>query len=105
MSSIDGRGEDYLVLNDGSRLATMNNIFMDMVRIREAQIRQSRPGECTLAIVRGRGYTDEDEKMLMREARKRVGDGARVSIEYVDSLPRTRAGKLRLVVSEVGRQT
>ena len=105
VSSIDGREEDYLVLNDGSRLgATLNHVFKDMLRVREAQIRQRQPGKLTLAVVRGRGYFEEDERKLLDEMRKRVGDRAEISIEYVDSLPRTRTGKLRFVVSEVGRE-
>jgi phenylacetate-CoA ligase len=103
VTSIDGRAEDQLVLDDGSRLTTMNNVFMDMTRIREAQIRQSTPGEFTLVIVRGHGYGPDDERQVRREMAKRVGDRARMSIEYADALPRTGTGKLRLVVSEVGR--
>ena len=40
----------------------MNNVFMDVTRIREAQIRQHEPGKLTLAIVRGRGYSEDDER-------------------------------------------
>ena len=38
----------------------------------------------------------------MQEVRKRVGDRARVTVEYAESLPRTANGKLRFVVSDVG---
>ena len=103
VSSIDGRQEDYIVLNDGTRLgSTLNHIFKDMVRIREAQIRQHQPGEVTVAVVRDREYSDLDERKLIDEIGKRVGNRAGVSIDYVESLPRTRTGKLRFVVSEVG---
>jgi phenylacetate-CoA ligase len=105
VTGIDGREEDHLVLDDGSRLTTLNNAFVDMTGIREAQIRQSRPGEFTLVIVRGPGYGRDDEEQVRREMSKRIGDRARMSIEYAEALPRTGTGKLRLVVSEAGRES
>jgi hypothetical protein len=51
--------------------------------------------------VRGRDYAQTDEEQLRRETAKRVGDGAEVTVEYWDALPRTPAGKLRFVVSDV----
>jgi phenylacetate-CoA ligase len=103
VSSVDGRHEDYVVLSDGARLGRMDHIFKDMIRIREAQIRQEQAGEFTIAIVKGRGFSADDEERVALEVSKRVGNRARFSIDYVESLPRTRTGKLRLVVSEVGR--
>jgi phenylacetate-CoA ligase len=79
----------------------MDHIFKDMVNVREAQIRQTVPGELVLHVVRGSEYKDADEHMLREETAKRVGEDMRVEIEYVDTLPRTSNGKLRFVVSEV----
>jgi phenylacetate-CoA ligase len=102
VTGIDGRQEDHLVLDDGSRLTTLNNVFMDMTTIREAQFRQDRAGEFTLVVVRGPDYGESDESRLEREVVKRVGDRARFKIDYAESLSRTKTGKLRLVVSHVG---
>ena len=98
---VDGRQEDYVVLRDGTRIGRMDHLFKDMVNIREAQIHQSRPGEITIRVVRREGYGRADEEGLLREAERRIGDGASVAIEYVRELPRSPAGKLRLVVSDV----
>jgi phenylacetate-CoA ligase len=98
---VDGRLEDYVVLGNGARIGRMDHIFKDMVNIREAQIHQDRPGEITILVVRGRAFDRGDEQVLLRETKKRVGDGARVGIAYVDSLPRSPTGKLRFVVSEL----
>jgi phenylacetate-CoA ligase len=101
VASIDGRQEDYVVLGDGTRLGRMDHIFKDMVNIREAQIYQGRPGKMTIRVVRGDGYSDDDQYLLLQEARKRVGEDMDISIEYVDHLERSSTGKLRFVVSDV----
>ena len=98
---VDGRMEDYVVLKDGSRLGRMDHIFKDMENIREAQIYQRLPGEFQVRIVRGRNYSKQDELALLREIRKRVGNGAEAFVEYVEQLDRSRTGKLRFVVSQL----
>ena len=98
---VDGRLEDYVVLRNGARIGRMDHIFKDMVRIQEAQIHQAAPGEMTIRVVRGAGYGDDDERALHRETLKRLGDDMDVRIEYVHSLPRSRTGKLRFVLSEI----
>lgn len=101
VASIDGRCKDYVILKNGARLGRMDHIFKDMVNIREAQIYQKTPGEIIIRVVRGSRYTETDERALIREARKRVGDDTETLIEYVDRLERSRAGKLRFVISEM----
>jgi phenylacetate-CoA ligase len=101
VESINGRREDYVVLRDGTFVGRMDHIFKDMINIREAQIHQTRPGEMTIRVVRGCDYGVDDEHALRREAAKRVGDDMTVNIDYMTALPRSRVGKLRLVVSEI----
>jgi phenylacetate-CoA ligase len=101
VTRIDGRLEDYVVLEDGTRVGRMDHVFKDMVNVREAQIRQSRAGAITIHVVRMPGYTEADERVLFEETRKRVGDRTEVRLEYTDRLERSAIGKLRLVVSEM----
>lgn len=101
IQSIDGRQDDYIVLSNGTRLGRLGYIFRNATRIREAQIHQRRIGQITIRIVRGEGYTEADEQALLRSSRQWLGDREQITCEYVDALPRTRSGKLRLVVSEL----
>lgn len=101
--AVDGRLEDYVVLKNGARLGRMDHIFKDLVRIREAQLYQSAPGVIEIRVVRGPEYTDADEKYLIQEFRKRVGDEADLDVQYVDALQRSKTGKLRFVVSDIGK--
>lgn len=101
VSRIDGRLEDYVVLNNGARIGRMDHVFKDMVNVREAQIRQRVPGEITIRVVRGPGYARADDDAIVREVRKRVGEDTGVELEYADRLERSPTGKLRFVVSEI----
>jgi phenylacetate-CoA ligase len=102
LARIDGRLDDYVVLADGTRVGRLGPAFKDMVNVREAQIRQRRPGELRVLVVPGARYGREDDELLLRELRKRVGPQAEVRIEHVPVLERSPAGKLRFVVSELG---
>jgi phenylacetate-CoA ligase len=101
VEGIDGRLEDYVVLRNGVRIGRMDHIFKDMINVKEAQIHQQTPGQMTIRIVRNRGYSGADDRMLLAETRRRVGDDMQIDIEFVDALPRTGTGKLRFVVSQV----
>lgn len=98
---IDGRLEDYVVLPSGARLGRLDHVFKDLVNVREAQIRQSRPSELVVRVVRGPRYGRQDEISLVRELRKRVGPDVEIHIEYTDAIERARNGKLRFVVSQL----
>jgi phenylacetate-CoA ligase len=101
VAAVDGRKEDYIVLKHGARLGRMDHIFKDLINIREAQLYQSKPGEIIVRVVRGNNFTKDDETMLLQEMRKRVGADTDIDIHYLESLPRSRIGKLRFVVSEI----
>jgi phenylacetate-CoA ligase len=101
VEEIDGRLEDYVVLRTGVRIGRMDHVFKDMVNIQEAQIHQAVPGQMTIRVVRGHSYGDHDERALLEETTKRVGDQMEIKIEYVQTLPRSATGKLRFVISEV----
>lgn len=104
VSAIDGRSEDYVITRNGARIGRLDHIFKDMVHVREAQIRQSRPGHMAMHVVRGPRYSQEDERMLRAETRKRTGDSMDFEIIYENAIPRTASGKLRFVVSEIAQK-
>ena len=102
---IEGRREDYVVLPDGALIGRLDHIFKDQVHVREAQIYQPDRRRVVLRIVRQDDYTADDESSLVWEARQRLGDDIDLTVDYVEHLPRTAAGKLRFVVSEVAGES
>ena len=102
--SIDGRLEDTLIMKNGAHIYRLDQLFADLTNIQEAQVRQTRAGEAEFRIVKGRGYGAADEAALAYEIKKRFGDLCDIRVIYVDEVPRTASGKLRLVVSEIPPQ-
>jgi len=98
--SIDGRKEDYIVLDNGNKLGRLDHIFKDMVNIREAQIYQKVNREICVYIVKGQMYRNEDEIRLRDAIYERLGD-QKYKIQYVDEIKKGKNGKLRFVISEV----
>ena len=98
--AIDGRAEDYVILRNGARVGRMDHIFKDMTTVREAQIVQGEPGELTVRVSRNPGYSADDEAALQQSFHKFLGDQARIHLEYVERIPRSKSGKFRFVVSQ-----
>jgi len=99
--SIDGRKEDYVLTPDGRRIGRLDHIFKDMINIKECQIFQERVERVVFRVVRGREFSGKDEKMLLHEARTRLGNRIEIVIDYVEAIERTTQGKLRFVISKI----
>lgn len=100
---IDGRREDYVVLADGTMIGRTDHIFKELTFVREAQIRQRRPGAIAIHLVPRGPWGTEQETRLRAEVAARLRDDTTLEIVIEERLPRTDAGKLRLVVREGGR--
>jgi phenylacetate-CoA ligase len=103
VNSIDGRTEDYVVTASGKLLGQVDLIFTYCVNIYSAQIVQDRPGFLTFKIVRAENYGPKDEEYLREQIRLFLGKREEMDyeIQYVDEIPKTPAGKHRLVVSSL----
>lgn len=101
---IEGRIEDYVRTPDGRFVGRLDHLFKDAHHVREAQIVQRQLDEVVLRVVRADGYTPEDERVVLTEARQRLGDAMRVRFEYVDAIERTAGGKFRFIVSQLPRE-
>ena len=100
IDEIDGRREDLIELASGAKVGRLNHVFNALEFLRESQIRQSRRGEVAIHVVPRGEWTAEHERRLLAEAHARLGEDMRVTIAVESRLPRSAAGKLRLVVRE-----
>ena len=100
---IYGRQEDYIELPNGVRLGRLDHIFKDCVNVKEAQIHQIRKDLIELRVVKDNNYTEKDEELLLKEAASRFGKDVELKISYCNSIERTKAGKVRFVVSELNK--
>jgi len=103
VKQIDGRIEDYIVTADSKRIGRMDHIFKDMVNIKESQIIQDDIKSIKVNIVKRDGYTQKDEKQLMKEFHQRLGNQTDIEFVYVKEIPREANGKFRAVISKIPR--
>jgi phenylacetate-CoA ligase len=103
LETIEGRVEDYVMLSDGRLVGRLDHIFKDLVRVREAQVFQPNLHEVIIRVVRGPGYSPQDESTILEAARQRLGRTIDLKIEHLEKIERTPTGKLRFVISNVTR--
>lgn len=101
VKEILGRDEDYLILKDGTKIGRLDHIFKDMIEVDEAQIFQKEKGKAFFKIVKGKNYNNKSESRLISEIREKLGKDFIFHFEYLTSIPKTKRGKLKFVVSEV----
>lgn len=101
--ALDGRIEDYVVTPDGRRIGRMDHVFKDQSAVAEAQIVQDDPKALTVLVVPRTGFDAAAEARLRDEIRSRVGNAMALTVRRVDRIAREPNGKLRAVVSRVGR--
>lgn len=101
--SIEGRQNEFISLPDNARLnsATLSLIFKNIPNIDESQIYQMSLSKVEFRIVKGKYYTHDDEKQLMKNIRERIDESVNIAIVYKDKIERTKNGKLRLVISDI----
>lgn len=104
VASLVGRLDDVVVTPEGRRVGRLDPVFKADLPIREAQIVQTSAARVALRVVPAPGYGPAVADDLARRLSERLGPSMTVAVEEVERLPRGGAGKLRGVVSELGRQ-
>jgi len=103
MEDVTTKEEDVITTPDGRLISSsiLTHPFKPMKYVSESQIIQEDEKTVRIKLVKIDGYSDSDTEYLKTEFAKRLGDQMEVVVEFVDSIPRTKAGKLRWVVSKV----
>lgn len=102
MDNVATKNESIVTLPDGRLISpsVLTHPFKPMENILESQIIQDKPDELKVKIVKNEKYTEDDERMLISAFKQRLGD-IRISIEYCDTIPRTKSGKFKWVISSI----
>lgn len=101
VKEIIGREQDYLILEDGTKIGGSGFFFKKIVNVKRAQIIQKKKGEATFYIVKTPDYTPEEEKLLMEEIENRLGKNFKYTLQYTDELIRLKNGKMKFVINEI----
>ena len=103
MEDVTTKAEDIITTYDGRLISSsiLTHPFKPMHNIAESQIIQEDLKNIRIKIVKLPSYSEEDTEYLIGEMGKRLGKDMEIHIEFVDSIPRTDAGKFRWVISKV----
>ncbi len=103
ITRLDGRSNDLLYSTSGAAISGVigTHTFKVVDGVEQFQIVQRRPGQVTIKIVRMAQYDPAVEEPKMdRIFREHLGRDAEIEFRYVESIPRTPAGKARFVINE-----
>ncbi len=98
---IEGRLEDYIATPCGKLVGAMGIVFTDARNIIEGQIIQDEIDSLRVLIVPTENFTDEDQNILLKNIRERLGGNMKITIQKTAAIPRTKAGKFKLTISKL----
>ena len=98
---VTGRKEDTIYGVDGQRVIRFHGIFVDQPNIRAGQIIQKSLDHIHVKVVPKLGFNESDERDVTSRVQKIFTSQMRVTVEQVNMIEPTGAGKLRAVVSEL----
>jgi len=101
LGSIDGRGDDVIQLPDGRRIGRVAQVFNDVFEVDEAQLVQKSVDKVVVRLVINSKWTASSESKIYNNLVGKLGCSVDLDFEYVGSVARTAAGKVRFVISEV----
>jgi len=96
---IEGRLQELIVTSSG-RLISMTAINMHdetFDNVRQFQFYQDTPGKVTLKILPNEKFSERDLNRIYDSIKFKLGDDTELEIKIVDSIPRTKSGKLRFL--------
>lgn len=104
LHSIQGRTTDFIVTPDGRWQHALSLIYVvrDIEGVAEFKILQEKVDEIRVLLVTGGGdYPVQGDQRIAQGFAKRMGEGVRVTVDHVATIPRDASGKYRYVVSAV----
>ena len=103
LASIEGRNDDLLLTPDGRKIGRLDPVFKADISIREAQIIQESLNRVLVRVVPAKGFGFEDERMIVKGLKERLGNDMQIEVQRVTDIPRTKSGKFRSVISKINR--
>lgn len=100
VTSLDGRGDETIVLPDGRLVGSPEDAFRADHGVAQAQIQQRRDGSLVVYFVPSTRWSHGSLPQVEHALRDFVGAEIGIIFQLVDDLPRTAGGKVRLVVKE-----
>ncbi len=103
MAGVTARDVETITTKDGRYIswAILDGLCDHMTTVSEFQFIQESRELIRMKIIKYSNYTDKDTEYILNGMKRILGEGMTVELEFVDSIPRTKSGKFRLVISKV----
>lgn len=104
LEKVVGRVADFLIREDGSRVAGVSLVEKTLTAIAgldQMQIVQNALSEFSIKIVKGVGYSESAPDHLRSEIKSVFGDKVSVNVELVEKIPVEKSGKYRFSICKV----
>lgn len=103
MSGVTTKDEDIVVTPDGRYVSSsiLNAVTHHLINVAESQIVQEDRNRIVMYVVPRETYSAVDTKFILESLQKVLGADVLVSVEMVESIPRSANGKFRWVISKV----
>lgn len=99
LKEVLGRIEDVVIGPDGRQMVRFHGIFANQPHVREGQIVQEALNCIRVKVTTTDGFGESDINDITHRIQQRLGESVNVIVEPVFSIPRTKAGKFKAVVS------
>lgn len=103
ISSIEGRVDDVVLLQDGTRIGRLGVAFQGIPNLRYAQIIQENVSGISVNLVTAPGFKKAEQELLEKKLRQRLNESLTIHFNKVQEqdIIKTHSGKFKLVVSKV----
>ncbi len=103
MSDVATKDESIVTLPDGRLISpsVLTHPFKPMKNILKSQIIQEEMDAFVVKIVKKPEFSQREEENLLSAFKERLGNDIHIQFEYMDTIPRTKNGKFKWVVSKI----
>lgn len=105
LKDLVGRSTDFVIAQDGTVVHGLALIYIlrDLPGIKAFKVVQDSLAKISVYIIKDNSYAPDNADQIEHVFKARLGEGVKIEIEEVDSLPLEASGKFRYVVSRVQR--
>jgi phenylacetate-CoA ligase len=106
LERIEGRKSDFIVAPDGRLMHGLSLIYVlrKIAGIEQFRITQKAVDDFQLELVTGSDFTRNSEAIIRSEFEQRLRAAVNVRIQYSSTMPASKNGKFRYVISEVAER-
>lgn len=105
LKKIEGRTQDFVITKNNTKISLTSLIFAQHYKafsmIKNMQIVQKNKGEIIIKIIIAEGYSKKNENEIRNIIVKCSNNGLSVMFDYVNEIPRTKAGKYRWFIQKL----